>query len=415
MKRYALSIGNLRFAGIVAITAALLCATLFVSDLTIQPAYAAPLPIQVTTLNDEYGTNTGACSLREAVEAVNTGGDFGGCNHPSGVTTHGIDLDAGIYILSIPASTGTNSDGSLDLLDSMSIYGEGADQTSIMASVSLDDRIFYVNLSGYEVFLIQGVTVQGGDTNGNGGGMALYMPYDGSALTLRDVVLQDNESDHSGGALYMPWGGSLTLENVTISGNRASNSGGGIYYKDQYGTDELELTNVTIYSNTALVSGGGIYLTHVNNGQGVTALNVTLANNSVTAGSGGNLYNESSTVRLQNTLIADGTAGGSDQNCAGNPGPNITSLGHNLDSDGTCGLSGTGDISSVDPLLDDLADNGGSTRTAALLTGSPAINAGSGCPPTDQRGVTRIACDIGAYGYDAYEPELYLPLLLKSE
>jgi hypothetical protein len=53
-------------------------------------------------------------------------------------------------------------------------------------------------------------------------------------------------------------------------------------------------------------------------------------------------------------------------------------------------------------LLGSLANNGGETDTMALLTGSPAINAGdpSKCPATDQRGLPRPqlgGCDIGAY------------------
>ena len=55
-----------------------------------------------------------------------------------------------------------------------------------------------------------------------------------------------------------------------------------------------------------------------------------------------------------------------------------------------------------EPLLGALADNGGPTLTHALLTGSPAIDAGNdaACPATDQRGVTRpqgAHCDIGSY------------------
>jgi hypothetical protein len=56
----------------------------------------------------------------------------------------------------------------------------------------------------------------------------------------------------------------------------------------------------------------------------------------------------------------------------------------------------------IDPRLGPLADNGGPTRTHALLLGSPAIDAAStpDCPTTDQRGVLRpqgAACDIGSY------------------
>ncbi len=55
-----------------------------------------------------------------------------------------------------------------------------------------------------------------------------------------------------------------------------------------------------------------------------------------------------------------------------------------------------------DPKLGALQDNGGSTKTMALLKGSAAIDAGvdGTCLSTDQRGVLRPQgphCDIGAY------------------
>ncbi|MBL8183277.1 MAG: hypothetical protein JNL64_17055, partial [Blastocatellia bacterium] len=62
----------------------------------------------------------------------------------------------------------------------------------------------------------------------------------------------------------------------------------------------------------------------------------------------------------------------------------------------------------VDPLLGPLSFNGGSTRTHALLTGSPAIDTSDPAtfPSTDQRGIARpqngdgtgdTRADIGAY------------------
>jgi len=69
--------------------------------------------------------------------------------------------------------------------------------------------------------------------------------------------------------------------------------------------------------------------------------------------------------------------------------------------------------------LDTLADNGGPTRTHALLSGSPAIDrvASAGCQPpdTDQRGFLRpadgdsdgtAACDAGSFEKDARPPTL---------
>jgi hypothetical protein len=105
-------------------------------------------------------------------------------------------------------------------------------------------------------------------------------------------------------------------------------------------------------------------------------------------------------IQLANTLVADGGLGG----CSGS----VTSLGNNLDDDGTCALAAGGDQSGVDPRLGSLQDNGGDLPTHALLTGSAAIDAGGNgaCPAEDARGASRPAdgngdglatCDVGAF------------------
>ncbi len=153
-----------------------------------------------------------------------------------------------------------------------------------------------------------------------------------------------------------------TLTDSTVSDNEAVDSGGGIS-----NSRELTLTNSTVSGNTADDYGGGI-------------------------------GNNVGTASLKNTIVANNTAA-IDNDCTGM----INSNGYNLDSDGTCNLTGPGDLPNTNPNLGPLADNGGSTQNHALLAGSPAIDAGSpDCPPpaTDQRGVVRpqgVACDIGAF------------------
>ena len=88
-----------------------------------------------------------------------------------------------------------------------------------------------------------------------------------------------------------------------------------------------------------------------------------------------------------------------------------TSIGYNYDTDGTCALSGTDDVSAgPDPQLGALADNGGPTETLLPSPTSPLLNeipmSNPQCPmlispsrATDQRGVARprgFACDIGS-------------------
>jgi uncharacterized repeat protein (TIGR03803 family) len=121
--------------------------------------------------------------------------------------------------------------------------------------------------------------------------------------------------------------------------------------------------------------------------------------NTATTGGGG-VQNFSGTTSLKNTIVANN----SPSDCAGF----FTSLGHNIVSDATGGLTGTGDLNSTDPLLGPLANNDGPTWTHALFPCSPAIDAvpnadctdASGAPiTTDQRGVARpqgAAGDIGS-------------------
>jgi hypothetical protein len=134
----------------------------------------------------------------------------------------------------------------------------------------------------------------------------------------------------------------------------------------------------------------------------VALTNVTITGNSGSYGAGGIV----GLFTLKSTIIAANSVA----NCGDATEVDITSHGHNLDSDATCGLAGPGDLSGVDPLLGPLADNGGPTQTHALLAGSPAIDAGGddGCPWADQRGLVRpvdgdadgeAVCDIGAFEF----------------
>jgi len=400
---------------VVLATALVVGVWLLLLALSTAPTDAQGGTITITTTADQYGTGT-ACSLREAIEAINTSTSFGGCDN-SGGTADTIQLRARTYTLTILASGNhyTNSQGSLLIDDkSVTIRGAGASKTVISGSASFDDRVFRIEAWSWSDPLpvhvrMEGLTIQGGDTPYSGGGIWASMPRsDGnSTLTLVEVILKDNQAiTGSGGGLYAEYGGKTTLNKVTITGNQA-NLGGGIHYADQYGTDKLRMTNVTISDNQADNSGGGLYANYASGV--VKATNVTFARNRAVSGSGGNIYNKQSKVRLKNTIVAGGTDSGGANNCAGDPTANITSLGRNLDSGNTCGLTGPGDRVNKNPLLLPLANNGGDTLTHALKPSSPAVNriprGTNGCGKaikTDQRGATRPqpaggACDIGAY------------------
>jgi predicted outer membrane repeat protein len=197
----------------------------------------------------------------------------------------------------------------------------------------------------------------------------------GYAGTIRDTVFTANSATEGGG-IYAAYGG--TISNATLAGNSATYGGGIANNSAKYG-GILTLTNSTLSGNSAKVGGG------INNYTG----NVS---------------------HLNNTLIAGNTASGSDPDVLGGV---IASSGFNLIGDGT-GMTGITNgvngnhigtsTSPIHPLLATLGNYGGSTKTFALLPGSPALDAGSnaldGGVTTDQRGRPRIihgTVDIGAF------------------
>ena len=179
------------------------------------------------------------------------------------------------------------------------------------------------------------------------------------------------------------------LDRTTISGNTARNGDGVLVF------GEVQMWNVTVSRNGSVASGGnggGIYHGTGLAGDSLTLENVTIAGNaaSSTAGSGGNLW-LGGPVSAKNVLVSDNRGGA---NCGGNL-DNFNYAGPNLSDDATCGAFATGDAK-----LRRLANYGGWTKTQALGSGSAALNAGSACTDSDERGVSRPqgpACDLGAY------------------
>jgi hypothetical protein len=214
-------------------------------------------------------------------------------------------------------------------------------------------------------------------------------------LSLSNLTVADGRSGVGAGLLNND--ATVKVRNTTFSNNSAS-QGGGIF-NNSFGTSTLTVTNSTFSNNSGEFGGGGIY-----NVGTLEVTNSTFSENSAEGNSaeGGGIFNRGSTAKLRNTIVANSTSGG---NCGGT----ITDGGYNLDDGTSCGFTEQQDsLPSTDPLLaDQLAFNGGPTKTIALLKGSPAINAipkgENGCATeikTDQRGVSRpqgSGCDIGAF------------------
>jgi hypothetical protein len=269
---------------------------------------------------------------------------------------------------------------------------------------------------------VVGSTIRGNSAGGAGGGIHLR----GNNLNVDGTTISDNSAGGNGGGIHSfpTFGGTIALTGSTISGNASEGDGGGIYIggTSNYGTlpQAVTISNVTLSDNSAQRNGGGAFL---NPGAGATAAlrHSTVAYNS--AAMGGGAFLASGTLELTHTISAVNSAA---------IGPDLTGLfgavvnasfnliGNNAhsglatsyvdlpDARGNI-VGGTGYVV-IDPMLGALADNGGQTKTHALLANSPAIDAGNttavsgigNVPFSDQRGAPfeRIfggRIDIGAY------------------
>ena len=339
----------------------LLCAAVA----SVQSVHAAPITVTSTA---DSGANTLRQALADAVD--------------------GDTIDFSV--------TGTITLTSADLVvdDSITISGPGVNTLAVVGNGT--SIMFYIN-SGKTV-TISGLTITNG-VGSDGGG--IY--NDHSTLDVNNSSVSANGSAGVGGGIYNDHG-VLRVTNSTIRDNVAVSGGGGIY--NDHGT--VRVTNSTVSTNSAGLTGngGGIYNDGSNAPSGsarLVVINSTFSHNGASAGSGianvGELSVTNSTfsgfgfagtitnfgtVTMENTILSSG--GGA--NIINDSGT-VSSLGYNLsDDDGGGYLIGTGDQINTVPVLGPLKNNGGSTFTHELLTGSPAIDKGRNftAATTDQRG-----------------------------
>ncbi|MCI0460839.1 MAG: cadherin repeat domain-containing protein, partial [Gemmataceae bacterium] len=303
-------------------------------------------------------------------------------------------------IFSPPASLfgGTLNLGTVlpELSDDVSIEGPGADRITIRRNQGGDYRLFTVRpgvtATIADLTLTNGresSSAIGGGQRGVGGAI-----FNAGTLTVRDSVLSGNTATGDGGAIYNA--GTLSVLRSTLSGNSslAVGGGGGIRHTSS-GT--LNLSQSTLVNNTAGLFGGGLHTTGpttVTNttfsanragfGGGIrqSGSTLTITHSTFTGNrggvNGGGLFQSSGTLVLRNTIVAGNFRG------VGTSPSDVV---------GTLGAGSGFNLIGGNPGLGPLANNGGPTRTHALLLGSPAIDRGAavaGGPTTDQRGLPRV-------------------------
>jgi len=267
---------------------------------------------------------------------------------------------------------------------------------------------------------------------GDGGGIA-----NTGTLVISESDISHNIAEGWGGGIYTV-GETLSVLNSTISSNTAYVSGGGIF-----GIGNTDIAGSTLFENRAN-SGGGIDAA----GYNLTLTNCTLSGNHATEDGGailaenslttivyGTIYGntasigggiaapkvDTSTTPPTNGLNGSIVAGNSAKTNPDLMGTWITAFGNlvqnvNGASFYSDGAQGAPPITGISPKVGPLQNNGGHTKTLALLPGSPAIDrigtvligsdticGGNTAITTDQRGIARPqgqACDLGAYEYE---------------
>lgn len=402
--------------------------------------------IVVTTPGDS-GTGS-SCTLRQAIGSANNDDASGSsCVAGSGddTITFAGNITAPIVL----------SGGQLLIASNVTIAGSG--QTINGGGQS---RVFYA-YSSHNVYL-SNLTITGGNADKGAGILFDYDDSSGNSakrrhapankpsapytLSLTDVTVTNNTSTFDGagitffgqnggileidrstisgntvnatenyasGGLYVN-GAIASITNSTISGNRATGSDayvtGGIYAYNTY----LYATNTTVAGNSASgtsdIAGGVSFSSNAQgNKYGFFADSTITGNNAVgTSGAivGGVLIGGYSYGNLgaANTIIAGNTGGAPNAvvvTGAFHPASDL--LGTELQAT----YQGNGNVFSASPGLGPLANNGGPTRTVALLAGSPAIDAGDNAlipqgATDDQRGagfnrIVNTTVDIGAF------------------
>jgi CSLREA domain-containing protein len=407
--------------------------------------------ITVTTFADDNGTDPSTCSLREAVQAVNTKLAFGGCPAGARVGDNVIQLDAGRYPL-----TG----GELAITSAMTIKGQDTNQpdvvnpltrqkpnrirptTTIVASpssriinasgsVSLTDLVLtgngtVANASGGAIYssgnvVLDNVTIDSAAASGSGG--AIFLAKDGTNLSMSDVMLRNNSAGAEGGAIAMvcqqdllPYAThAVTLLRTLLAGNSAGTGAGAVHL---CGSTTFSATSSTLSGNTSASGKAAIdYVQGSGVGIGSIAINYMTAaeqTGSVLSANGLGAFSLNGSVIAFNN--GSTTSAPTVANCS-NPNPAVpvattVTGGYNVEDDSTCNAFQSSGHNS----LLDYGTTSFSNELVPLSAGPYGLtdyylpqatslylvdkgDAFTSCSTADQRNVTRqsgTSCDIGA-------------------
>lgn len=336
------------------------------------------------------GPDSAPGTLRQAIyDANNTPGDD--------VVAFDTGL-AGTVNLSVIGDT-LVGDSALLITSTITIRGNTTGVTIGRIGAAVEMRLFRVAATGdltIDMLSLAGGIANGvsGSSPGEGGGEGVGGAiYSQGSVRIIDSTLFNN----------MAFGG-----NAGPGGSGGSGFGGAIFNNG----GELSVINSTLSGNS-VISGVGATVPSSRGGaiaaeNGSTSIyNSTITNNSASTGRGVYVHSidGAATVAIQSSIIGQSDLSAQVREfltAVDVNGDIIVTGGDNL-------IRSQGDfqfitVSTDDPLLEPLANNGGPAMTHALPENSPALNSGNNAQGLtfDQRGIsyTRVAggvADIGAY------------------
>ncbi len=400
--------------------------------------------IQTVNSADDSGMDTllrGKHTLRELIVANETLGWFDTLSFNDPTVFVG-----GSQTITLGDHDGNSAPDRLDIDHDLTIEGPGVDLLTIDARGETQG----INVAvGAEVHL-SGFAIVDGYSTGHGGGI-----YNRGQLTLDSVAVRDSEAVLHGGGILNYSTGTLELISSTVDGNVAG-TGGGISGLVITSGEALTITSSTISNNTSSGSSGGLAISGTSGGAAsevlitnstfsgndaassagairsqtnieLTIVNSTIHDNSAASQAGGIYPHTGTTTLLHNTIIAgnhtNSYATWSDALAVtaydSNSSNNLIGIRHYSIgiSDGVNGNQMGTSASPIDPLLAELDDYGGPTRTHGLLTGSLAIDAGNDAiaatygTTVDQTGVSQqydtesvgvagVMAEVGAFSHE---------------
>jgi hypothetical protein len=162
---------------------------------------------------------------------------------------------------------------------------------------------YFCSPGGGGALIVQDSVIDANQASTTGGGIHYHTDEDSGfcSVTLRNTLLEGNLAV-DGGAIRISRP-RVTIIDSTIRNNVATGLGGGLMARIGDGFIDMTMLNSTVSGNRAELNGGGLYIQSREQGFDIKLINSTVSSNTVTSGAGGGLYLHESNDSLRISLL----------------------------------------------------------------------------------------------------------------